>query len=267
MATPAATTVVDPSKVNIDAMTYTHSAFGANFFYLDQILDRMPPISKFIDKTPKDKNLGKLTVLPSEVLLLVLETLFIVDLMRFRRCSRSSSHFVDKILQPVLKVAPNTIKGLLVLQVTTHMTARQLFLKLRQRHCDGPECGALAQYMFLPTFARLCFHCCAYGPWEFKFLGLVFEEEIAPEHYQDLDLFSYPSFRMLPATFTNGVNKFKFIGRHKIYPVDRSSRFFETLEELSTRDGCDGLFGSFSYMHWKEWYLWAVGSIWVTPKC
>jgi hypothetical protein len=53
-------------------MTYTQSAFGANFFYLDQILDRMPPISKFIDKTPKDKNLGKLTVLPSEVLLLVL---------------------------------------------------------------------------------------------------------------------------------------------------------------------------------------------------
>jgi hypothetical protein len=91
MATPAATTVVDPSEVNIDAMTYTQSAFGANFFYLDQIIDRMPPISKFIDQTPKDKNLGKLTVLPSEVLLLVLETLSIIDLMRFRRCSRSSS--------------------------------------------------------------------------------------------------------------------------------------------------------------------------------
>jgi hypothetical protein len=73
MATPAATTVVDPTEVNIDAMTYTQSAFGANFFYLDQILDRLPPISKFIDKTPKDKNLGKLTVLPSEVLLLSLK--------------------------------------------------------------------------------------------------------------------------------------------------------------------------------------------------
>jgi hypothetical protein len=151
--------------------------------------------------------------------------------------------------------------------VTPELSTAITYDMATQRHCDGPECSALAQYMFLPTFARLCFHCCAYGPWEFKFLGLVFEEEIAPEHYQDLDLFSYPSFRMLPATFTNGVNKFKFIGRHKIYPVDRSSRFFETLEELSTRDGCDGLFGSFSYMHWKEWYLWAVGSIWVTPKC
>jgi hypothetical protein len=254
MGTTAATTVVDPSEVNIDAMTYTQSAFGVNFFYLDQILDQMPPISKFIDQTPKDKNLGKLTILPSEVLLLVLETLSIIDLMRFRRCSRSSSQFVDKILQPILKVAPNTIKGLLALRVTTPITARQLFLKLRQRHCNGPECGALAQYMFLPTFARICFRCCACDPWEFKLLSLVFEEEIPPEHYQDLDLFSHPSFRMLPATFTNNMNKFKFIGRHKIYSVDRSSRFFETLEELSTRDGCDGLFGSFSYMPWKGWY-------------
>jgi hypothetical protein len=176
--------------------------------------------------------------------------------MQFRRCSRSSSHFVDKILQPVLKVAPNTVKGLLALQVTTHITARQLFLKLRQRHCDGPECGALAQYLFLSTFARLCFHCCAYGPWEFKFLGLVFEEEIEPEHYQDLDLFSYPSFRMLPATFTNGVNKFKFIERHKIYPVDRSSRVFETLQDPSTRaGGGGGLFGAWDYMQWYYWYL------------
>jgi hypothetical protein len=163
MGTTAATTVVDPSEVNIDAMTYTQSAFGVNFFYLDQILDQMPPISKFIDQTPKDKNLGKLTILPSEVLLLVLETLSIIDLMRFRRCSRSSSQFVDKILQPILKVAPNTIKGLLALRVTTPITARQLFLKLRQRHCNGPECGALAQYMFLPTFARICFRCCACG--------------------------------------------------------------------------------------------------------
>jgi hypothetical protein len=77
MATPAATTVVDRSEVNIDAMTYMQSAFGANFFYLDQFLNRMPPISKFIDQTSKDKNLGRLTVLPSEVLLLVLETLSI----------------------------------------------------------------------------------------------------------------------------------------------------------------------------------------------
>jgi hypothetical protein len=52
MGTTAATTVVDPSEVNIDAMTYTQSAFGVNFFYLDQILDQMPPISKFIDQTP-----------------------------------------------------------------------------------------------------------------------------------------------------------------------------------------------------------------------
>jgi hypothetical protein len=56
--------------------------------------------------------------------------------------------------------------------------------------------------------------------------------------------FSYPSFRMIPTTFTNGVNKFKFIGRHKIYPVDRSSRVFETLQDPSTRAGGGGLFGS-----------------------
>jgi hypothetical protein len=60
---------------------------------------------------------------------------------------------------------------------------------------------------------------------------------------------------MLPATFTNGVNKFKFIGRHKIYPVDRSSRVFETLQDPSTRAGGGGLFGSWDYMQWYYWYL------------
>jgi hypothetical protein len=60
---------------------------------------------------------------------------------------------------------------------------------------------------------------------------------------------------MLPATFTNGVKKFKFIGRHKIYPVDRSSSVFETLQDPSTRAGGGGLFGSWDYMQWYYWYL------------
>jgi hypothetical protein len=91
MNTAAATALVNPTEVHIDTLTYTQSAFGANSCYPDQILDRMAPISRIIGQAPQLMNLGAFTVLPHKILLLVLESVFIVDLMRFRCCSRSWS--------------------------------------------------------------------------------------------------------------------------------------------------------------------------------
>jgi hypothetical protein len=221
--TTTSTTMVDPNEIDIDAITYAHSVFGANFFYLDQILDRMAPISRIIGQAPQLINIGALTVLPHKLLLLVLESLPIADLMRFRRCNRSSSHFVDKVLQPALSIAPNTIKGILALQVTAHITACQLSCKLRQRHCDATSCGALAQYMFLPTCARLCYMCCALRPRAVPLLELVHEEEAALLSEQEKNfLATQPSLRTLPATFTNGINKFQFTRCSKVYAPQRN---------------------------------------------
>jgi hypothetical protein len=91
MNSAAATTLVNPTEVHIDTLTYTQAAFGANFCYPDQILDRMAPISRIIGQASQLMNLGAFTVLAHKILLLVLESVFIVDPMRFRCCSRSWS--------------------------------------------------------------------------------------------------------------------------------------------------------------------------------
>jgi hypothetical protein len=73
MNTAAATALVNPTEVHIDTLTYTQSAFGANFCYPDQILDRMAPISRIIGQASQLMNLGAFTVLAHKILSLVLK--------------------------------------------------------------------------------------------------------------------------------------------------------------------------------------------------
>ncbi|KAF2244677.1 hypothetical protein BU26DRAFT_522475 [Trematosphaeria pertusa] len=83
----------------------------------------MAPVFSIDDPTPRIRELGGLTVLPNELLLNILEIVSIIDLMRFRRCNRCSSYFVNTIppLRMALRIAPNTMKGILALEVSTHI--------------------------------------------------------------------------------------------------------------------------------------------------
>jgi hypothetical protein len=123
-----------PTDPNIDSLTYTHDDLPSNWFHLDRLLDRMAPLFSIDDSTPGApiRELGSLSILPAELLLDIFDNLSIIDLMRFRRCNRYSSYFVSTIppLRTVLRIAPNTVKGIMALQVSTHITVRQL------RQCD-----------------------------------------------------------------------------------------------------------------------------------
>lgn len=199
-------------------MTYTHADFTQKIFWLDRLLDRLAPVSSLIGPIPQVREFGTLTVFSTELLLDILERLSIIDLMRFRHCSRYSTYFVDTMLpiRTAFSIAPNTLKGIMALQISTHITAQQLCRKLHQRECD--TCGKLAQYLYLPLCFRACFECTpvfrsnkCYG---FCSTG---DEVIRAFLLRPEQLVTWPSFRPLLATFTNGLNKFKMEGRQRLY--------------------------------------------------
>lgn len=221
-----------PPELDIESITYTHKDFDANmfFFYLDRLLDRMSPISSLIGRIPQPRELGALTIFPPELLLTILESLSIIDLMRFRRCNRSSSCFVDTMLRTALSFAPNTVKGIMALQISTHITAQQLCRKLCQSYCDG--CGELAQYIYLPTCSRACFACIHPGGSRWFYCSYPEERVIKKYGLGPEDRAALPSFRSLPATFTNGMNKFKVGGRHTLYDGIATSQMVSDRPEL-----------------------------------
>lgn len=219
---PIMALLVDP---NIDSLTYTYDDLRSNWFHLDRLLDRMAPVFSIDNSTPLIKELGSLTILPAELLLNIFENLSIIDLMRFRRCNQYSSYFVNTIppLRTVLRIAPNTVKGIIALQVSTHITAKQLCQKLYQRECD--ICGGLAQGIYLLTCLRACFACL--HPYGLGYFNDAISEHELHENYGlcSEQVAALPSFRPLLCTFTNGMNKFKTEERHILYDTPPSSLY------------------------------------------
>jgi hypothetical protein len=79
--------------VSIEHITYTHN--DTDSFILDRLLDRMTPISVLTGPAPQQQVLGSLAILAIELLFMVLESLAVTDVMRFRRCNRFAMHVVD----------------------------------------------------------------------------------------------------------------------------------------------------------------------------
>ncbi|KAH8710012.1 hypothetical protein GQ44DRAFT_714785, partial [Phaeosphaeriaceae sp. PMI808] len=145
--------------------------------------------------------------------------------MRFRRCNQYSSYFVNTIppLRTVLRIAPNTVKGIMALHVSTHITAKQLCQKLYQRECD--RCRGLAQSIYLPTCLRACFDC-LHPDRPYHFFDPIPEHELRVEYgLCSEQIAAWPGFRPLLCTFTNGMNKFKTEERHILYDCPSSGLY------------------------------------------
>ncbi|KAF2130182.1 hypothetical protein P153DRAFT_253046, partial [Dothidotthia symphoricarpi CBS 119687] len=147
--------------------------------------------------------LGKLTVLPAEILRIILEQLSIPQLMQFRHCNRFSCHLVDThpLLRFALRIAPNTVRGMMAIRLTAQTTLQQLHHKLYQRYCD--QCGQLAPYIYLPTCLRACFTCVRPGGTNMFWYPVPEVEAIVGMGFSIQELATVPSFLFLPATFTN----------------------------------------------------------------
>jgi hypothetical protein len=200
----------------IERLTYTQASISNNYFYLDKLLNDMPPPASFRSPMLRQRSLGELSRLPAEPLLEILESLAIPELMRFRHCSRAAASLVNTntLLHTALRFVPNVLKAIMALRLTITITPRELQRTLKQRYCD--VCEQPAQYIYLPTFERSCLKCINYrglhsfgipkADWE-----LSKHCELEPADHQPV-----PSFHFLAATFTNGMNSFK-IPRHTLY--------------------------------------------------
>lgn len=209
---------------DIEHLTYNHAHFGPNMFYLDQLLNRMPNPASLESPTSRKRELGILSRLPIELLLTALEDLSIPDLMRFRHCNRSAASLVDSnpLLRAIIRFAPNVLKGIIALRVTASITARQLRRKCKQKYCD--DCGELAPYLYLPTCLRACLNCIRpvggrrieppLSKWE-----MLHFYEIEPQESEFI-----PSFQFLPATFTNGVHRFRISTPQMFYDQETVRR-------------------------------------------
>ena len=204
--------------IPIENLTLEHKAPR---LILDGLIDRMPPISALIDPLPKNRVCGSLGTFPTEILLQIIEDLTIRDTMRFRRCCRFAMHLVDteSPLRYALKWAPNTVKGMIAIRNTAHITPTMLFRTLRQRRCSfkrsgKKRCGRLAEIIYLPTCTRLCLRCLDIGH------RRPASKESVVRHVGDIgheNLSTLPHFRALPVTLTNGVNRFWIKAEEKMY--------------------------------------------------
>ena len=168
--------MIKPQKIPIWDVIYTQNRIG--YVFLDQLSDRMAPISALTQPAPLGNVKGSLANLPIELLLMVLDNLAITGVMRFRRCNPFAMHVADTqpALRFCLRIAPNAVKGMMAIRTSAHITAQQLRDKLRQRDCDGIrhkrlnnwptnamlesyQCGHLAQNIYLLTCTRLCVEC------------------------------------------------------------------------------------------------------------
>jgi hypothetical protein len=210
-------TMAPPEIPEIERLTYSHAAFGTNMFFLDQLLNRMPPPAAVSKPTSGTKGIGSLSRLPTEIILAILETLPVPDLVRFRRCNQAAKYCIESstLLHSALRFVPNVVKAIMAIQPSVSITAPQLRSKLSQRSCDA--CGQLAQYLYVPTYSRACLHCIhPYGGSTF-YMPFAEWEMVKRCELDPLEMAVVPSFRFLPCVFTHGVNKFRIQRSHVLY--------------------------------------------------
>jgi hypothetical protein len=201
--------------LHIENITYAPADFDGGTFMLDRLLDRVAPLASLIGDVPQKRDLGALSVLPNDLIFMVIEKLSIINLRKFRLCNRFSMLLTDSRLRSTLQFASNTLKGMMALDVSAHITLPLLVSKLRKRDCD--VCGQLAQYIYLPTCTRACLRCVIH-PFGYKLPRLVDEEQALKMYWaKPQDLATVPSHRCLPVTLTNGLNKFRLEGSHRLY--------------------------------------------------
>jgi hypothetical protein len=216
-------------SVSIENITYTHDELPS-FFMLDQLLNRMAPISALTGPSPQQV-IGSLAIFPIEVLLIILENLAVTDVMRFRRCSRFAMHVVDteSPFHSCLQLVPIIVKGMMAIRTSAHITPQQLRAKLRHRYCNNirrkyfdedintnPEyewaqCGQMVQHLYLPTCMRLCLECRNVQT------GLDYEMAAVSGVVEPKVFAMAASFRLPPVTLMHGLKKFKVEAHQKLH--------------------------------------------------
>jgi hypothetical protein len=231
-------------------------------------LDELLPFNIQLEMPePARYDFGLLSILPAEIILMIIEPLPLRDLMRFRNSNKSTKHLLNTLpkFQRVVRYGLDTLKGIMAIQTTSEITLAMLHLKLTQRHCDN--CERPAPLIWLPTCLRVCLQCPHPSGFIYPLLPLGMDMTLHTYGLQQKDLAHIPSYRVLSID-----SEEKSITPHRgeagiLYDADTAAKLcFErrgTWEDLSARSSSPSRHG---VMDWRQmattFALWlTVGSI------
>jgi hypothetical protein len=167
--------------------------------------------------------LGALDVLPTEILLHILQTLPLRDLLQYRNLSKSNRQFVDSIAEfsEISRYAQHTLRCIIAIQTTAEITLVTLYQALCDRHCDA--CGSLTQHIWLPTCRRICLRCpdtSSHG----LAVPLTKSEILLEYELDDSQLLQKPRFHFIPSIFARRARRITTEGCHWLYDTDSVRR-------------------------------------------
>ena len=103
--------------------------------------------------------MGRLSILPPEILDSILNMLDLENLTHFRAISSRSRASVDNVssYNGIIQHCPNALRALLSTQMATHFTPQDIFETLCTPACSG--CGKFGPFLDMFTARRYCFRC------------------------------------------------------------------------------------------------------------
>lgn len=144
-----------PSRANL---TYPHLNLKDNTLD-EQSLEQTCPLDIGKHRLEPTYDLGRLEILPYELLADVLAQLDLQSFFDFRRVNQRAMQAVSGVPQfkQILKHHLNVVRAVLATQVGSYFSCDQLLHTLRSPNCE--LCGDFAGYIYVLDCSRVCFLC------------------------------------------------------------------------------------------------------------
>ncbi|KIX01219.1 uncharacterized protein Z518_08944 [Rhinocladiella mackenziei CBS 650.93] len=165
----------------------------------DQDLDRNCPLTLHRRRKKAKYGLGRLDVLPFEILNMILLHLDIQSCMSLQRTNRRGYDTVHEMpqLKAIIQHCPDVLRGILSTEMAPFIECQQLFNKLTSPTCE--TCNDFAGYLYLLTCTRVCFRCFTRLP---NYLPILKSEACCQFGFSTTDIKRLPYLKSVPGHYT-----------------------------------------------------------------
>lgn len=186
------------SKTELGALTYPHP-FMKEYTLDDNELDEHCPLDNGQHTLQPSCGLGRLDVLPLEILNVILSKLDLQSLTDIRRINQRAMVLVNSFphYQAVVDHAPAALRGMLSIGAARSNTCQDLYEKSCTAKCD--ICGDFGGYLYLITCKRVCFMCLSENT---SYLPLLKYDVIRKFGLGSRELMKIPQIRSKPGCYT-----------------------------------------------------------------
>ncbi|MCJ1442519.1 MAG: hypothetical protein MMC23_003015 [Stictis urceolatum] len=208
---------------------------------LDILEDNLPPlIPAFYNSIPRPyldvtatQDLGSLSILPTELLHLVLVQLDLETLESLRTVNRLAAQHIAQLRQyiPIKTHARIALRSIFAIRAGRFVTLKQLYSKLRGTRCE--DCGELGPHLYLLTCTKLCGRCLQDAK-SHKLMRLGLARFVFRGRSDLLE--RIPRMRSIPGVYSRLGEEFGMLEL-----VDKESAYEAALEIFPRARECEGL--------------------------